>query len=187
MTVTDQFKVNNNKIKANQAQYDFDRVAFPSGELRKYEYLTGEDLGYKTSVIEQAKFDYSSLGKVFTKGMDKDKQKEGLFKRLENIKGKNEELLKEIKNQKTKMSDKTNSEANKTKNPLIYDPKYSFVKYKLKNLNKIPSIHSKYDMIEKCYNDFTSLMDVDIEPENIEHKSVVLKKVLYDDLITEYK
>ena len=30
-------------------------------------------------------------------------------------------------------------------------------------------------------------MDVDIEPENIEHKSVVLKKVLYDDLITECK
>ena len=150
MTVTDQFKIIDNKIKANQVQYDFDRVALPSGELRKYEYLTGEDLGYKTSVIELAKFDYSPLGKVFTKGLNKDKQKEGIFKRLENVKGKNEELLKEIKNQKTKMSDKINSEVNKTKNRLIYDPKYSFVKYKLKNLNKIPSIHSKYDMIEKC-------------------------------------
>ena len=45
MTVTDQFKIIDNKIKANQVQYDFDRVALPSGELRKYEYLTGEDLG----------------------------------------------------------------------------------------------------------------------------------------------
>ena len=30
-----------------------------SSELRKYKYLTGEDLGYKPSVIDQAKFDYS--------------------------------------------------------------------------------------------------------------------------------
>ena len=52
MTVTDQFKIIDNKIKANQAQYDLDRLAarisaYCSGDLRKYEYLTGEDLGYK--------------------------------------------------------------------------------------------------------------------------------------------
>ena len=49
MTVTDQIKIIiYNKIKANQAQYDLDRLtakisALSSGELRKYEYLTGED------------------------------------------------------------------------------------------------------------------------------------------------
>ena len=48
---------------------------------------------YKPSVFEQAKFDYSPLGNIFTKGLDKYDQKEGLFKRLENIKEKNEELL----------------------------------------------------------------------------------------------
>ena len=32
--------------------------------------------------------------KVFTKGLDKNDQKEGLFKRLRNIEDKNEELLK---------------------------------------------------------------------------------------------
>ena len=44
-------------------------------------------------------------------------------------------------------------------------------------------------MIEKFYKDFISLMDVDAEPENIEHKLVVLNKVskFYDDLIKEYK
>ena len=52
MTVTDQFKIIDNKIKANQAQYDLDWLAakisaYCSGDLRKYEYLTGEDLGYK--------------------------------------------------------------------------------------------------------------------------------------------
>ena len=50
MTVTDQIKIIDNKIKANQAQYDLDRLTakifvLSSGELRKYEYLTGEDLG----------------------------------------------------------------------------------------------------------------------------------------------
>ena len=40
MTVTDQIKIIENKIKANQAQYDLDRPAaktsaFSSGELRK--------------------------------------------------------------------------------------------------------------------------------------------------------
>ena len=70
MTATDQLKIIENKIKANIAQYDLGRLAakisaYSSGDLRKYEYLTGEDLGYKPSVFEQAKFDYSSLGNIF--------------------------------------------------------------------------------------------------------------------------
>ena len=104
MTVTDQLKIIDNKIKANQAQYGLDRLAakisaFSSGDLRKYEYLTGEDLGYKPSVVEQAKFDYSPLSKVFNKGLNKDAKKEGLFKRLKNIEGKNEGQLKAIGDQ----------------------------------------------------------------------------------------
>ena len=98
MTVTDQLKIIDHKIKANQAQYDLERLAakisaYSSGNLRKYEYLTGEDLGYKPCVFEQTKFDYSSLSNIFTKGLDKDDQNEGLFKRLENIQDKNKELL----------------------------------------------------------------------------------------------
>ena len=93
MTVTNQLNVIDNKIKANRVQYDLDRLAaklfaLSSGELRKYEYFTGQDLGYKPSVIEQTKFDYSLLGKVFTKGLDKDEDKKGLFKRLKNIEDK---------------------------------------------------------------------------------------------------
>ena len=64
MTVTDQLKMIDNEIKANQAQYDLQRLAakisaYYSGDLRKYEYLTGEDLEYKPGVFEQTKFDYS--------------------------------------------------------------------------------------------------------------------------------
>ena len=58
----------------------------PFNNLDKYEHLTGEDLDLKSSTIEQSKFEYSLLGKIFKKGLDKDDQKEGLFKRLENIK-----------------------------------------------------------------------------------------------------
>ena len=39
----------------------------------------------KPSTIEQAKFEYSPLGKIFNKGLDKNDPKEGLFKRLKNI------------------------------------------------------------------------------------------------------
>ena len=74
MTLTDELKILDDKIKVNQAQYDIDREAanisaLSSKELDKYEYLTGEDLGYKPGVVEQAKFEYSPLGKVFNKGL----------------------------------------------------------------------------------------------------------------------
>ena len=60
------------KIMQNQAQYDLDRKAAKmsvllSNYLDKYEYLNGKDLGYKTSVVEQAKFEYSPLGKILIK------------------------------------------------------------------------------------------------------------------------
>ena len=75
----------------NEAQCDLDRKAakisaLSSNNLDKYEYLTGEDLGLKPSTVEQAKFEYSPLGKIFNKGLNKDDQKEGLFKRIKNIK-----------------------------------------------------------------------------------------------------
>ena len=61
-----------------------------SNNLDKYEYMTCEDFGLKSSTVEEAKFEYSLLGKIFNEGLDKDDQKEGLFERLKNIEGKNE-------------------------------------------------------------------------------------------------
>ena len=88
----------------NEPQYDLDRKAakisaLSSNNLDKYEYLTGEDLGLKPSTIEQARFEYSWLGKIFNKGLSEYDKKEGLFKRLENIKDKNEQQLQVIKGQ----------------------------------------------------------------------------------------
>ena len=92
MTVTDQIKILDRKIMRNEVQYNLDRkagkiFALFSNNLDKYEYLTGEDLGLKPSTVEQAKFEYSPLGKIFNKGLDESDQKEGLFKRLKNIEG----------------------------------------------------------------------------------------------------
>ena len=74
----------------NEAQYDLDRKAakisaLSSNNLDKCEYLTGEDLGLKPNTIEQTRFEYSPLGEIFNKGLDKDDKKAGLFKRFKNI------------------------------------------------------------------------------------------------------
>ena len=50
MTLTELVKILDDKIKANKAQYDLDREAakisaLSSGELEKYKFSTGEDLG----------------------------------------------------------------------------------------------------------------------------------------------
>ena len=92
MIRNDQIKILDNKIEANNAQYDLDRMnaeisAYSSGDLPKYKYLTKKDLGYKPDAVEKVKFEYSPIGKVFTDGLAKeDKSKKfGLFKRLKNI------------------------------------------------------------------------------------------------------
>ena len=80
MKLNDEAKILNDKIKANKSQYDLDREAakisaLSSGELEIYEYLTGEDLGYKPDVIQKEKFDYSPLGIVFNKGLVESEKK----------------------------------------------------------------------------------------------------------------
>ena len=96
---TDQIKILDRKIMQNKAQSDLDRKAAKisalfSNNLDKNEYLTGENLGLKLSTVEQAKFEYSPLGKFFKKGLKEEDKKEGLLKRLKNTEDKNEELLK---------------------------------------------------------------------------------------------
>ena len=75
------------------------RSTLPSNNLDKYEYLTGEDLGLKPNTIEQARFEYSPLGKIFNKGLDKDDKKEGLFKRLKNIENAQKNLIRDDDNE----------------------------------------------------------------------------------------
>ena len=80
MTITDQIKIFDTKILQNEAQYDLDKKAViisvrSSNNLDKAEYLTGEDLGLRPNTIEQTRFEYSPLGKIFNKGVGKDDKK----------------------------------------------------------------------------------------------------------------
>ena len=106
MTRKHQIKILDDKIKANNVQYDLDRMnagisACSSGDLPKYEYLTKKDLGYKPDAVEKVKFEYSLIGKVFTDGLVKENKskKVGLFTRLKNI----EDNLVEVDNNDNKV------------------------------------------------------------------------------------
>ena len=62
------------QIKDEKLQYNINREAakisaLSSGEIRKYEYLTGENIlpSNQQQIIEQTKFTYSPLGKAFDK------------------------------------------------------------------------------------------------------------------------
>ena len=81
VTVTDQIKILDRKIKQNEAQHDLDRKAakisaLSSNNLDKYNYLTGEDLGLKPSTDEQVRFEYSPLSKFLNEGLKQEKKKD---------------------------------------------------------------------------------------------------------------
>ena len=64
----------NDEIRDEKLQYDINRKAaeisaLSSGKTDKYEYLTGKDIlpSNQQQIIEQAKFTYSALGRVFEK------------------------------------------------------------------------------------------------------------------------
>ena len=106
MTRKEQIKILDDKIEANNVQYNLDKMnaeisTYASGDLPKYEYLTKKDLGYTPDAVEKVKFEYSPIGKVFTDGLAKeDKSKKfGLFKQLKNI----EDNLAEVDNSDNKV------------------------------------------------------------------------------------
>ena len=149
--MTDQIKILNKKIMQNEAQYDLDRKTakistLSSNNLHKYEYLTVEDFGLQPSTIEQAKFEYSLLGKIFNKGLSEDDKKEGLFKRLNNIEDKNEVQLKLLSN-----TNKTSSYI-KNESDFNYDNNFAFYKFYRDFQNfKDKSLASKHNDISKFY------------------------------------
>ena len=103
MTVKDQLKIIDNKIRQNKADYGLDGknakiYALSSAKLDKYEYLTGEDLGCTPDPVQRAKFEHSPLGQEFSKRLTTDEKLEGLLKRLKNIENKSDNQLRAIEN-----------------------------------------------------------------------------------------
>ena len=94
MTVKDQLKILDNKIRQSKADYDLHRKnakisALSSGRLDKYEYLTGKDFGYRPDPVQKAKFE----------------KQESFLKRLKNIEDNTYDQFDLVKNQKTKQSE----------------------------------------------------------------------------------
>ena len=93
MTIDDQ-------IRDEKLQYDINREAakisaLSSGKLHKYEYLTGEDIlpSNQQQIIEQARFNYSPLGKAFEKQI----------KTIEDQEIKQVDALKDLKDNRQKL------------------------------------------------------------------------------------
>ena len=86
----------NDQIRDEKLQYDINREAakisaLSSGKIDKYEYLTGKEIlpSNQQQIIEQAKFAYSPLGKVFEKQIKTiEDQGERQAEVLENLKAK---------------------------------------------------------------------------------------------------
>ena len=184
MTVTDQIKILNRKIKQNEAQYDLDREAvkisaLSPNNLDKYQYLTGEDLGLKPSTIEKTKFEYSPLGKVFNRGLSEEDKKEGLFQRLKNIEDKNEEQLKLLSNTNKNSSIKNESDHN-------YNNKFyrDFQNFKDRSLtSKYYDISNFYKTLNKLKNHKTSTDEIQ------QRKNKVINNVLklYNNYFDSYE
>ena len=72
MSISEKIKTINNKTKQNKAQYNLDRqtvkiFALSSGNVRKYEFLTGKGVLPEKDLLEKAttmkRFECSPLGK----------------------------------------------------------------------------------------------------------------------------
>ena len=162
MKFTDELKILDDKIKANQPQCDLSREAakisaFSSKNLDKYEYLTGGDLGYKPGPIEIKAAEYSPLAQIISKTIKKDN--------------------------KVKRTVKYN-------NDLYYDSVDNFNKYNASNFNEIASVDSKFDALNKFYKDFQKLKGVKSKREETKQRKIkVLNNapLLYDELVSIYK
>ena len=147
-------------------QYDLGRKAAKISALSsknlldKYEYLTGEDLGYKSNVFEKVKFEYSKLGMVLTN----------------NAKPKTNENRMDRKKQK---EDKY----------LIYNSQHSFAKFKDFEFNEL-SLDSMYKRLNDFERRFNRLKNVTPQTDNNKVlKQKVLDGVgdLFNELYYIYK
>ena len=186
MTKFDQIKILENKIKASKAQYMHDRKnaeisAKSSGELDKYEYLTGKDADYKPDALMQAKFEYSPLGKTITFGSTKEDKKEILCKRLANINKANDLHNLRYINANIHPRDIDYYLLNKDR----FDMRRFYEAY-----NKLKSLEEKFFMINEFYKKNENFKnDDDILRDDINKRTRILNNTskVYNNLLNRYK
>ena len=147
--------------------------AYSSGDLPKYEYLTKKDLGYKPDAFEQAKFEYSPLGKLFTDGLDKSNRKEGLLKRLKNIEDRSNNQLSTIKNipRLARKGENNGNFGSDDEYKTIQDFKQGLIDKNILHLNGV----KKFD---KIINKWKQTKDKEIVYKNLDAK-VNTKNLIY--------
>ena len=91
MSISRKIKAINNKIDQNKARYDLDRqatknFAFSSGNVSKYEFLTGKDVFPEKLLLEKVatmkRFEYSPFGKELKSQTDIAKKQ---YQKLDNF------------------------------------------------------------------------------------------------------
>ena len=217
MSKKEHLEILRNKIRANEADYNLNRQtakisALASGDLGKYEYLTGEDLNYRSNPVEKAKFEYSSLGRVFKEGLTDEEKKEstGVFKKLDDIHRTNREILRRTSNNNNNNDDndddnKKEPSKDKKKKPsrdekkkpskdeeddnLKYSSMYTFNKYKITELDNLTSLQSKFNYINEFAQKRNRLYEV--RPRNDTNKAKKQKVYnslgkRYNELLDEY-
>ena len=102
------------------------------------------------------------MGKIFNKGLSEDDKKEGILKRLENIKDKNDELLNAFNTTNKASGNKINNQIKK----LIYNAEHSFAKLRKIDDIKILSLDSMYSLMRNYHKKFTSLKNLVPQTEN---------------------
>ena len=103
----------------------------------------------KPNTIEQAKFEYSTLGKIFNKGLSGKK-----------------DYLNGQKILKTKITNRaTKNKINIQSKNLIYNSRHSFVKYRDIDEFKELSLDSFYKKLNKFNDEITSLKNVSSRKE----------------------
>ena len=150
MTIEDQ-------IKDEKLQYDINReaskiYALSSGKLDKYEYLTGEEIlpSNQQQIIQQAKFNYSPLGKA-------------IEKQIKTIKDQGEEQVKAIQDKQIVNINKDDYKDKLlfSKEREIFKDIYNKILDRIEELNnKIDYNNLKYPVyVTKNLLDFSELTD----------------------------
>ena len=154
--------------------------ASSSGKLDKYEYVTGEDLGYRPDPVQKAKFKYSPLGQVFNKGLTTDEKLEGLLKRLKNIEDKSDHQLKAIENnivnQPPAIEDGSNNQPLSIKGRKISDIKK--FKFRDANGNEIKELNSLVDYIDNSIEKYMEGKKFSVQTKSTKNMESLFKRII---------
>ena len=183
MTVKDQLKSLDNKVDYDLYRKNAKISALSSGKLDKYEYLTGEDLGYRPDPVQKAKFEYSPLGHVFNKGLTTDEKSEGLLKRLKNIEDKTDHQLiaieNNIGNQPSAIKDGINNQPLSIKDRKISDRKK--FKFRDANGNEIQELNYLEDYIDNSIEKYIIRKNFCVQTRSTKDGKSIYKNCNFSD------